>query len=704
MFTDPKIEKYTVQEDQTVGDVINLFERSAESIAVCVDENNRPQGVFTNGDLLRLLLERKETAFQQPITEVMNRDFVVAKATDSERQKRRSLDRVKYLPIVNEQNRLVGVTRRPKPVELIDVNGLKVSKNDPCFVIAEIGNNHNGSMELGKKLIDLAKQSGADCAKFQMRDMNSLYVNAGSPDDASADLGTQYTLDLLNKFDLPHNKLFELFDYAKSIGITPFCTPWDLTSLQRLKDYGMTAIKVSSADMTNHDLLRAAAELEMNMILSTGMSTENELVDTVKVLSEAGANYALLHCNSTYPAPFADINLGYMPKLKEIGHCLIGYSGHERGIEVPIAAVAMGAKIVEKHFTTDKSMEGNDHKVSLLPEEFKLMVQSIRNVEASIGSSDFRSISQGEMINRVTLGKSLVASKNLKVGDLLTEDMLEVRSPGKGLQPYRKKQLIGVKLDRDMKKGDFFYETDISGRSGGLSQFEFPYKFGIPVRYHDFKALTNLGIQLDFVEFHYSYKDLDLDPRQFLEKNEGLEFIVHSPELFEGEHILDLCSTDEKYRLHSISELNRVAERAGELREFFPKTKNPMIVTNVGGFTKHSLLSEKEKKQRYEILADSLSRLNLGDCEILPQTMPPFPWHFGGQSHHNLFVKPEEIVEFCKAHKMRICYDTSHSALACNHLGLSFEEFSEAVMPYTCHLHVSDAKGSGQEGLQIFEG
>ena len=167
--------------------------------------------------------------------------------------------------------------------------------------------------------------------------------------------------------------------------MTPLCTPWDLESLAKLEEYGMEAYKVASADLTNHKLLGALVETGKPLICSTGMSTEHEINKAINFLLSHSANFVLMHCNSTYPTPFKDVNLAYISRLRDLSARCVGYSGHERGISIAIAAVALGAKIIEKHFTIDRSMEGNDHKVSLLPDEFKMMVAEIRNVEASLG-------------------------------------------------------------------------------------------------------------------------------------------------------------------------------------------------------------------------------------------------------------------------------------------------------------------------------
>ena len=239
------------------------------------------------------------------------------------------------------------------------------------------------------------------------------------------------------------------------------CTPWDPPSVDRLADYGIPGFKVASADMTNHTLLRHMAQYGVPMVISTGMSTEAEIMETVELVRGTGASYALLHCQSTYPAPFKDVNLRYLERLAEIGQCPVGYSGHERGFHVPLAAVALGAKIVEKHFTTDRTLEGNDHKVSLLPGEFKDMVARIRELEEALGIATPRGVSTGEMMNRVNLAKSLVAARRIEVGDTIDREAVDIKSPGRGLQPNALDRLVGRTAARGFEPGDFFYASDL---------------------------------------------------------------------------------------------------------------------------------------------------------------------------------------------------------------------------------------------------
>lgn len=282
------------------------------------------------------------------------------------------------------------------------------------FIIAEIGNNHNGSYETAIKMVDLAILIGADCVKFQMRNLESVYRKK-SLEKKSDDLGTEYIIDLLNKFELSAESHRKISDYCRRKGILYLCTPWDKISLKILETMGVPAYKVASADLTNLPLIDALCKVGKPLILSTGMSTMSEVENTVNFLNSQSANFALLHCNSTYPAPFADINLKWINQLKKI-HQHIGYSGHERGVAVSYAAVALGACIIERHITLDRNMEGPDHAASLEFPEFKEMVKGIRQIELALGDGIKRVVSQGEMINRENLSKVLLPREIFKRG------------------------------------------------------------------------------------------------------------------------------------------------------------------------------------------------------------------------------------------------------------------------------------------------
>ncbi|WP_066117248.1 N-acetylneuraminate synthase family protein [Geminocystis sp. NIES-3709] len=702
MIIDKNLSKYIVFAEDDIITALKKISDNKNRIIFSVTEAGVLEGILTDGDFRRWLVQQDTIDLNQPVSKISNKNYKYLDYTEDPTKIQSSFsDRVEFIPLLDKNRHLVAIARSKS--DDIRLGDFIINSESPAFIIAEIGNNHNGSLDLAKQLIDQAIAAGADCAKFQMRDLKSLYRNSGNANDASEDLGSQYTLDLLSRFQLSSEELFKAFDYCYSKGILPLCTPWDLESLTLLENYGMKGYKVASADLTNHDLLTALAKTGKPLLCSTGMATEKEISESVKLLKELGAMYVLLHCNSTYPAPFKDVNLNYLERLKEIGDCPVGYSGHERGINVAIASIAKGAKVIEKHFTLDKTMEGNDHKVSLLPNEFHLMVEGIRQVEQSLGETGERKISQGELMNRETLAKSLVINCDLPSGEIITESMIEVKSPGQGLQPNRKKELIGKRAKRNLKAGDFFYSSDLEQETVQPKNYKFKRPWGLPVRYHDFKTLLD-KTNPDLLEFHLSYKDLEQNISQFFDQPYDLDLVVHAPELFAGDHLLNLCSEDETYRQRSIVEMQRVIDITRQLKPYFKKSVRPCIVTNVGGFTLDAPLERSQKEKLYELLADSLSQLDATGVEIIPQTMPPFPWHFGGQRYHNLFVDPEDTAKFCSKYNYRVCFDISHSKLACNNNNWSFKEFVEQVGPFVAHLHIADSEGLDGEGLQIAEG
>jgi N-acetylneuraminate synthase len=694
--------KFVVFSEDSLLSALNKISENASRVVFAVSEGGILEGVLSDGDLRRWLMAASDIDLSVNVASMMNRNYKAASVDDDPVVIRGMLGtKVLAVPLLDANQRLVAVAL---PGRLnIELEGREIGDDKPTFLIAEIGNNHNGDLSLAFRLIDEAAAAGANCAKFQMRDMRSLYKNAGDSNDASADLGAQYTLDLLSRFQLTDDDLYRCFDRCRAKGLVPLCTPWDISSLDKLEAYGLPGYKVASADFTNYDLLEAISATGKPMICSTGMSTESEIIDGVRHLRDIGANFAILHCNSTYPAPFKDINLQYIRHLKEKADTVVGYSGHERDIHVSVAAVALGAKIVEKHFTLDKTMEGNDHKVSLLPSEFSKMVEGVRQIEEALGTASQRSLSQGELMNRETLAKSLVAAVDIAAGTAISAEMIDVKSPGQGLQPNKKPQLVGKALSTHKKAGDFFYPSDIGEGRVSARAYHFPWKWGVPVRYHDLHAMREQS-NMDLVEIHLSYKDMDIDFRDYLAEPLDMGLVVHAPELFAGDHTLDLCAHDVAYRQRSLREMQRVIDLTRELARYFERTERPCIVTNVGGFTTDGHLQREDLTTLYDRLKESLTQLDMEGVEVIPQTMPPFPWHFGGQQFHNLFVDAESIRSFCLEMKMRVCLDVSHSKLACNHRKESFSEFLRKVLPYTAHLHVADAKGVDGEGLQIGDG
>ena len=704
MIISRDIQKYIALSETPVSDVLKKISDNKSRILFVVSEHGMLLGSLSDGDVRRWLINSEAINLSEPVSSLMNTNCIKL-VVDADKQKIASAfkEGIDCIPLVDVSGRLERLAFKAK--ETFQVGNREIGEGQPTYIIAEIGNNHQGDIGLAFKLVDYAVEAGVDCVKFQMRDIRKLYRNNGSSNDASADLGAQYTMDLLERFQLSNNELFEVFDYCKRRKVQPLCTPWDLNSLGVLEKYGMPAYKVASADFTNYELLEAISRTGKPFFCSTGMSSEKEIIDTVNFLDGLSANYVLLHCNSTYPTPYKDVNLKYLMRLKKITGHMVGYSGHERGIEVPVASVALGACVIEKHITIDTSLEGADHKVSLLPHELAAMVKMVRNVEDSLGNPETpREITQGEMINRESLAKSLIAKVNIEEGQIITRDLIEIKSPGQGLQPNRLNDLVGKVAERKIFAGGYFYPSDIHGVVKKKEKYGFSRPYGVPVRYHDYEAIVD-GVDLDFVEFHLSYKDMQVDLHQCFSGLQKVGFAVHSPELFSGDHILDLCSDDASYRARSVAELQKVVDITRELKEYFPSTKTPVIVVNAGGWDRQSFIDPSQKEEKYALVSESLRLLEAKGVQIAIQTMPPFPWHFGGQSFHNLFVCPEEIAKFCKENPAyKICLDISHTMMACNYYGWNLLESIEKIAEYNVHMHVADAKGVDGEGVEMGDG
>jgi len=570
------------------------------------------------------------------------------------------------------------------------------------FVIAEIGNNHNGSLALAKKLVDESIAAGVDCVKFQLRNTGALY-RTRSGGAVAEDLGVEYIQDLLKKMELSLDEHIQVRNYCRDKGVTYICTPWDEPSVDALATMDVPAFKLASADLFNPYLIAKVASLGKPLLLSTGMSYEHEIIRAIDQLNQLGVPFAMLHCNSAYPAPEADIQLPYIKRMQKL-HPVIGYSGHERGIAVSLAAVALGACVIERHITLDRGMEGPDHLASLEPVEFKQLVDGIRQLEQAMQwTGPDRHVSQGELLNRENLSKSVVAAHAIAKGTPFTPDCLRVASPGQGLAPYLLPQLLGKLAQRDLAQGDFLFESDIHGTVGAHKQFSFPVKWGVPVRYHDFQDYAKV-IAPDLFEFHLSYRDLSVDPGAFLHNVDCTRLVVHAPELFENSELLDLASPDADYRQRSITNLQRVVDATHAIAKYFPRADSLLIVANVGGFSADAPFPLEHRATLYERFYAACAEINFGKTELIPQNMAPFPWHFGGQRHQNIFMMPHELAEQARLHHMRLCLDLSHLQMTCNHFQLDFQASLELLLPYSAHLHVADASGTNGEGVVMGTG
>lgn len=324
------------------------------------------------------------------------------------------------------------------------------------IVIAEAGVNHNGSFELAKKMVDEAKEAGADYVKFQTfnpKKLVSKYTEKAEYQKKTT--GSDETqLQMLQRLILTEDNFLSLRDYCKEVGVGFISTPFDLDSIAFLETFDMDFWKVPSGEVTNLPYLEAIARTKRKVVMSTGMCDMNEIQDAMEVLEKNGTTeITLLHCNTQYPTPYEHVNLNAMCTIKDTLHKEVGYSDHTQGIEVPIAAVAMGATVIEKHFTLDKNMEGPDHKASLDPTELKQMVSAIRNIEKAIGNG-LKEPSSSELTNKEVARKSIVASREIKQGEVFSEENLTTKRPGTGISPMKWYEVIGKVAPRDFSEDE----------------------------------------------------------------------------------------------------------------------------------------------------------------------------------------------------------------------------------------------------------
>ena len=323
------------------------------------------------------------------------------------------------------------------------------------FIIAEAGVNHNGSIDVAKKMIEEAARFGADAIKFQSfkaEKIVSKYADKAEYQKQTTD-SKESQYEMIKKLELNVKAHKELMNFAVNKGIMFLSSPFDLESIDLLVELGLKIIKIPSGEIVNLPYLEKIGKLNKKVILSTGMSDLGEIEDALDVLISSGTdkeNITVLQCNTEYPTPFEDVNLLAMITIKNAFNVNVGFSDHTLGIEVPIAAVAMGAQVIEKHFTLDRNMEGPDHKASLEPNEFAAMIKAIRNVEKALGSG-IKKPSPSESKNIHIARKSIVAIKPIKKGEIFTEENIGIKRPGNGISPMRWNEIIGKKAIKNFK-------------------------------------------------------------------------------------------------------------------------------------------------------------------------------------------------------------------------------------------------------------
>jgi N-acetylneuraminate synthase len=593
-----------------------------------------------------------------------------------------------------------------KSTTYIEINGRRIGPKEPCYIIAEVGINHNGDLGLAKKLVDAAVRVGADSIKFQKRHLSQVYQQEILDQPRQGEQGLQYIVPLLVEFELADDEFCELIRYCREQGIIGLCTPWDRTSVDFLETLDIPAYKIGSPDMTNFPLIEYVLKTNKPLLVSTGMSTEDEIRRTLAFLTERNADFAMFHCVSTYPASPEEINLRFMQTLYEWSGRPVGYSGHDTGTAISLAAIAMGACMLERHLTLDRTMRGPDHSSSLEPDAFAEQVRAVREVEASLGVPH-RWITRGELLNRRILAKSLVATDDIPTGVVLTRNMITSKSPGLGLSPQLVDQLVGRRINRHVKRDGFFIEADLRDpeHPEHLKPIDVGTPWGIIARFTDIDhmLLPFEQVGMSLIEFHVSDCDLDEGIDAFRPIKYPYDLIVHAPEYYH-DHLIDLCSVDEDQRRWSIQRIQQTIDLVREMTPWFRNTFpfGPKMVFHVGGMwpdkQSYDAVSANER------LVDSLRQLNTTDVDLLLENLPPYPWYFGGRWFGYVLTNAANTEQLCAKTGLGLCFDISHAVLECHRSGASLVDFIQRCLPHIRHVHASDGAGTSGEGLQIGEG
>ena len=571
--------------------------------------------------------------------------------------------------------------------------------NNSVYVISEIGINHQGSLDTALRLIEVSKKAGADAVKFQKRNLAEIYTEEILNDHTSAEWNLDYLIPLLKEVELSEDEYFIIYNKCRELDIELIVTRFDVMSAEFCSLLDVAAFKIGSMDMVNLPLIEKCASYEKPLIVSTGMWGN---IDIKKTVREFDFDFALLLANSTYPTPYEEINLKYIRQLLWWTD-VVGYSGHERGIAIPIAAIGMGARIIEKHITFDKTQKGPDHKASLLPEEFTEMVKQIRTLEKALGNGN-KKVNQAEKLNKEAFASCAVAKRDLEAGSLLSEGDYIFRSPGKGIFPHEIREFVGDVLRRDVKKGKPIAKSHFKEelKIKDWEKFSFNKSWGVKCRFHDFEEYKQVNSPV--IEFHCSDSDLNID---FKGETKNSKLIVHAPEIVDRE-LVDLCSRDDRIVKQSLDVLEHSINKTLQIAPKFMGEK-PKVVIHLGGMSLEPIdgklldISSSMIDRAIKNFAPLWERY----CEkvdLLPENLPPRPWYIGGEWFQYGFMSTFDMRRFCDVFNLGMTYDMCHAALYCNDVGISLLDYTRSVKNIVSHVHISDAVGINGEGHQIHEG
>lgn len=556
-------------------------------------------------------------------------------------------------------------------------------------IIAEIGINHNGSVKIARQLIDAAADAGVGAVKFQYRNLENAYSNA-------REIGDQILEKEIRKNYLNPETIIDLAQYAKSAGMVPGISFFDIADLS---DFSQTIeqfefFKIPSAELTNGSLIDAMLQIGPHVYVSTGSHFEHEIESAFSRLDRR-AKWTPLHCISNYPTTLRNARLGYLSHMKERWQRPVGYSSHDVNWEVCLLAMQMGATVIERHITLDKSAPGLDHTSSSTPDEFAKLSAFAEAMSTLAAGDGPRGPNQGELLNRQNLGRSFFARRDIGEGEVLDADDLVYRSPKTGLDKSEIGLFLGKKTLKEIPKGAVISRSAFEhpkrldpdvlayARQQGLS---------LPVRLHDLDLLQS-EFPIGAYEFHLSFDEVR-EPIDVSELESTQKYSVHLPDYVSSTLLMDPFSPDEGQREASIDVLNRTADFAGRLQD-----RTGCEVPVVGSFSVvHASLSEFFQKH-----ADLLSGYRSRGILMMPQWLPPIAWYFGGSVTLHAMNNVAD-ADHIKRLGMPVCMDICHLLMGSKLFGFQPESVMRELNGNIRHVHVADAAGVDGEGLQIGEG
>lgn len=577
----------------------------------------------------------------------------------------------------------------------VELFNRKVGDGEPVLVVAEIGLNHQGQKDLAHRLIDLAADAGVDVIKFQKRDLAGIYQEKILENPNLGEQAFQYFLPILKESEFEEAVYREFMSHVAERGLKFLCTPWEERSVDFLEKLGVGAYKVASGDLTNFLLLEYIAAKRKPMIISTAMATDEEIDKSVRFLKSLGAKFAMLHCVGAYPTPADDLNLRFIGELKRrYPEIPIGYSGHERGFAPTLAAVSLGATVVERHITLDRRMEGPDHPASLEPGDFKAMVASIREIELALGVPK-KIRSHVETMNRKLIGKSLVSAREIPAGQMITREMVRAKAPAKGLPPYRVGELVGHVAIRTIGRDELFTEADLGVRREAYTRPHYRTPWALKTRFSE----IDFAEQFDPPIFEFHLSDKDVEEPFAPKKKYRQRLYVHAPD-YMGRRLKDLSSEDDDQWEASIRFCQKMIDQLRRIAPSFEGT--PVAVIHVGGVFMDP--RPRNVAKLYDRARAAFRRLSYDGVALLPENMPYYGWYFSGEWFNHAFLDAQELVDFARDLGLKVCFDTAHAKLSCNVMKKDYRAYVETIAPHTAYVQVSDAAGHRNEALQIGEG